>query len=114
MLEDGEKGAPAPAFLDLTSPSAKTQERFMPAFFTRLEPTKLAIFAGFEGDHALATFATFVNVTVFALNGSSEKRPTTRTNLASIITMFACLFATHMTNSRISLHIRSISCFRFS
>ena len=32
MLEDGETGAPAPAFLDLTSPSAKTQERFMPAF----------------------------------------------------------------------------------
>ena len=37
MLEDdeGETGAPpfaADAFLDLTSPSAKTHERFMPAF----------------------------------------------------------------------------------
>ena len=34
MLDEGETGAAAPevAFLDLTSPSAKTHERFMPAF----------------------------------------------------------------------------------
>ena len=35
MLDEGETGAAPPgvlAFLDLTSPSAKTHERFMPAF----------------------------------------------------------------------------------
>ena len=53
---------------------------------------------------------------LLALDRTSEKSPTTRTYLASIVGMFSRLFTTHMTNSRItfSVRFRLCCCLNFS
>ena len=58
-------------------------------------PTKLAIFAGFEGDHALATFATFVNVTV------PEKEPKILYFCAKIVTVLKLHLACQNGNCKV-------------